>query len=58
MSLPISTEPEFREAVAIAKARGEDDWKPQCLTEDASWQRDYFKRGLPRWIRRRYFAGA
>jgi phosphatidylserine/phosphatidylglycerophosphate/cardiolipin synthase-like enzyme len=47
----------FREAVAIAKARGEDDWKPPFLAANASWQQDYFKPGHPRWLRRRYFAG-
>ncbi len=47
----------FREAVAIAKAKGEDDWKPQFLDPTDKWQSDYFRKGTSRWIRRRYFAG-
>jgi hypothetical protein len=47
----------FREAVAIARRKGEKDWRPQYLIPDASWQRDYFKKGSARWLRRRYFAG-
>lgn len=48
----------FREAVAIAKEKGEDKtWKPNYLVSDDSWQRDYFKPGGQRFLRRRYFAG-
>jgi len=48
----------FREAVAIAREKGETDWKPQFLVPDAGWQGDYFKKGTSRWLRRRYFAGS
>jgi phosphatidylserine/phosphatidylglycerophosphate/cardiolipin synthase-like enzyme len=47
----------FREAVAIAQEKGETDWKPSDLAEDDSWQKDYFKEGSARFLRRRYFAG-
>ncbi|MCL4179267.1 MAG: hypothetical protein KJ072_16190, partial [Verrucomicrobia bacterium] len=46
----------FREAVAIAKAKGED-WNPKHLVSDDSWTRDYYRPGSPREIRRKYFAG-
>lgn len=46
----------FREAVAIAKANGED-WNPKHLIPDDSWTSDYFKAGSGREIRRKYFAG-
>jgi PLD-like domain len=45
----------FREAVAIAKAKGED-WQPQNLAPDASWQEEYFEPGTDRYLRRLYFA--
>jgi phosphatidylserine/phosphatidylglycerophosphate/cardiolipin synthase-like enzyme len=45
----------FREAVARADASGED-FKPQNLAPDASWQAGYFKRGDGRCARRLYFA--
>ncbi len=47
----------FREAVAIAKAKGETDWQPNYLVEDDSWQDDYFRKGTSRFMRRCYFAG-
>jgi phosphatidylserine/phosphatidylglycerophosphate/cardiolipin synthase-like enzyme len=50
----------FREAVRIAKAQGEDpdEWRPNFLVPDDTWQKDYFKVGHQRFFRRRYFAGA
>jgi phosphatidylserine/phosphatidylglycerophosphate/cardiolipin synthase-like enzyme len=45
----------FREAVAIAKAAGEE-WQPQHLAPDASWQTEYFEEHTDRYLRRRYFA--
>jgi phosphatidylserine/phosphatidylglycerophosphate/cardiolipin synthase-like enzyme len=50
----------FREAVKIAKERGEDpdDWRPNYLSPDDGWQRDYFTAGHQRFLRRRYFAGS
>jgi phosphatidylserine/phosphatidylglycerophosphate/cardiolipin synthase-like enzyme len=45
----------FREAVAIAKEKGET-WSPKYLIPDDSWQRDSYKPGHPRYLRRRYFA--
>jgi phosphatidylserine/phosphatidylglycerophosphate/cardiolipin synthase-like enzyme len=47
----------FREAVKIAKEKGETDWQPSRLVPDDTWQRDYFKAGHPRALRRTYFAG-
>lgn len=47
----------FREAVRIAKEKGETKWKPNYLVSDASWQDDYFKPGHQRLLRRLYFAG-
>ncbi len=47
----------FREAVAIAKEKGGTDFKPNNLAEDDSWQKDYFKEGTARYLRRKYFAG-
>ncbi|HET7012117.1 MAG TPA: phospholipase D-like domain-containing protein [Anaerolineales bacterium] len=50
----------FREAVKIAKERGEDpdDWQPNFLIADDTWQQDYFTMGHQRFFRRCYFAGA
>ncbi len=47
----------FREAVAIARMNGNKAWKPQFLEPTDKWQRDYFKNGSSRYIRRTYFAG-
>ena len=49
----------FREAVKIAKLKGEDPgkWQPNYLAEDDGWQADYYRPGHPRFLRRRYFAG-
>lgn len=47
----------FREAVKIAKEKGETAWKPNYLVSDATWQADYFKPGNQRFLRRLYFAG-
>jgi len=49
----------FREAVKIAQAQGEqaDDWRPNFLIPDDTWQEDYFTVGHQRFFRRRYFAG-
>jgi len=49
----------FREAVAIARAQGQDPavWRPNFLVPDAGWQRDYFRAGHQRFLRRRYFSG-
>ena len=47
----------FREALAIARARGETNWKPNYLAPDDSWQADYFRVGTQRSLRREYFAG-
>ncbi len=47
----------FREAVAIAKEKGQDEtWKPNYLVSGAGWQADYFREGSQRYLRRRYFA--
>lgn len=47
----------FREAMAIAKENGEEKWNPSYLTSDDTWQKDYFKIGHQRYLRRLYFAG-
>ena len=47
----------FREAVAIARARGDTAWQPQYLAPTDVWQADSFKAGHARFLRRRYFAG-
>jgi phosphatidylserine/phosphatidylglycerophosphate/cardiolipin synthase-like enzyme len=47
----------FREAVAIARANGDTQWKPNYLSEDDSWQKDYYTNGNQRYLRRVYFAG-
>jgi phosphatidylserine/phosphatidylglycerophosphate/cardiolipin synthase-like enzyme len=47
----------FREAVAIAQARGEV-WTPQVLAPTDAWQAPYFRDGDQRCLRRRYFVGA
>lgn len=46
----------FREAVAIARRTGEE-WSPQYLDPSDGWQRDHFKKGHQRFLRRQYFAG-
>lgn len=46
----------FREAVKIAQENHED-FKPQFLIPDDSWQKDYFRAGSARFLRRKYFAG-
>jgi phosphatidylserine/phosphatidylglycerophosphate/cardiolipin synthase-like enzyme len=46
----------FRETVA--RNRNQPTWNPAHLTADDTWQRDYFKPGHPRRLRREYFAGA
>jgi phosphatidylserine/phosphatidylglycerophosphate/cardiolipin synthase-like enzyme len=48
----------FREAVFIAKTNNEQNFRPQDLVPDATWQKDYFTPGHQRLLRRRYFAGA
>lgn len=48
----------FREAVAIARARGDTGWQPNYLVPDDGWQANYFRPGNQRFLRRRYFAGA
>jgi len=47
----------FREAVKIARERGETDWRPSFLVPDASWQKDYFTPKTSRFLRRVYFSG-
>jgi phosphatidylserine/phosphatidylglycerophosphate/cardiolipin synthase-like enzyme len=47
----------FREAVAIAKEKGETEWHPEQLRSDDSWQHDYFEKKEQRFLRRQYFAG-
>jgi hypothetical protein len=49
----------FREAVKIAQARGEDPevWRPNVLAPTDAWQKDYYREGSARFLRRRYFAG-
>ena len=48
----------FREAVAIAKEKGETDFQPNFLKSTDAWQDDgYFKDGNQRFLRRQYFAG-
>jgi phosphatidylserine/phosphatidylglycerophosphate/cardiolipin synthase-like enzyme len=47
----------FREAVKIAKEKGETDWKPQFLKTTDAWQTVYYKKGNQRYLRRLYFAG-
>jgi phosphatidylserine/phosphatidylglycerophosphate/cardiolipin synthase-like enzyme len=46
----------FREAVAIAKATGEE-WKPQYLDPSDRWQEPYFREGDQKSLRRQYFSG-
>jgi phosphatidylserine/phosphatidylglycerophosphate/cardiolipin synthase-like enzyme len=48
----------FREAVRIHfEQTGEvEDWKPNFLVPDPSWQAEYFQDGHDRAMRRRYFA--
>jgi phosphatidylserine/phosphatidylglycerophosphate/cardiolipin synthase-like enzyme len=49
----------FREAVKIARERGEDfeDGRAYLIPDD-SWQRDHYKKGSDRWMRRGYFVGS
>lgn len=48
----------FREAVAIAKANGDTQWKPNYLrSKAAEWQKDYYTAGDQRCLRRLYFSG-
>jgi phosphatidylserine/phosphatidylglycerophosphate/cardiolipin synthase-like enzyme len=47
----------FREAVAIARRNGDDDWHPNFLCPTDKWQKDYFTPGHPRCLRREYFRG-
>ena len=49
----------FREAVKIAQENGEDPetWQPNSLVPTDAWQKDYFRKGSPRDLRRKYFAG-
>jgi phosphatidylserine/phosphatidylglycerophosphate/cardiolipin synthase-like enzyme len=47
----------FREAVKLATANGNTEWKPNFLIESSKWQDDYFKPGSARFLRREYFAG-
>ncbi len=49
----------FREAVKIAQEQGGDPdaWRPNYLIPTDAWQKDYFRKGSPRYLRRRYFAG-
>jgi phosphatidylserine/phosphatidylglycerophosphate/cardiolipin synthase-like enzyme len=45
----------FRDAVGMAKANHEE-FQPQFLKPDPSWQDDYFEAGSSRSLRRQYFA--
>jgi phosphatidylserine/phosphatidylglycerophosphate/cardiolipin synthase-like enzyme len=49
----------FREAVKTAQENGEDpdEWKPNFLVENDTWQKDHYRVGSQRFLRRRYFAG-
>lgn len=48
----------FREAVKIARDNGGDfEAERAPLAPDDSWQKDHYKKGHDRWLRRRYFAG-
>ena len=49
----------FREAVKIARDKGEDPdtWRPNYLIPTDIWQKDYYRAGSGRYLRRRYFAG-
>lgn len=46
----------FREAVAIAKAKGEE-WNPKHLVPDDSWTSEHYRNGSARKLRREYFSG-
>jgi phosphatidylserine/phosphatidylglycerophosphate/cardiolipin synthase-like enzyme len=49
----------FREAVKIARERGEDfEAERAYLIPDDSWQHDHYKKGGVRWMRRGYFVGS
>lgn len=43
--------------MAIAKKNGEENWEPNYLYPDDTWQKDYFDKGHQRFLRRMYFAG-
>ncbi|RYG98593.1 MAG: hypothetical protein EON58_06660 [Alphaproteobacteria bacterium] len=48
----------FRDAVKIARDNGEDfEANRTRLSPDDSWQKDHYKNGHDRWLRRRYFSG-
>jgi len=46
----------FREAAAIAKKKGETNWRPQYLIPSVAWQSDYYRPGGQRSLRRTAFA--
>jgi phosphatidylserine/phosphatidylglycerophosphate/cardiolipin synthase-like enzyme len=46
----------FREAVKIAKEKGETEWRPDHLRDKDTWQKDYYAPGSQRFLRRKYFA--
>jgi len=49
----------FREAVAIARERGEDfETERAYLSPNDDWQREHYREGSDRWMRRRYFVGS
>jgi hypothetical protein len=49
----------FRDALAHQAAwRGRQEWHPNFLVPDESWQADYFTPGHQRFLRRQYFAGS
>jgi phosphatidylserine/phosphatidylglycerophosphate/cardiolipin synthase-like enzyme len=50
----------FRESVARVQAKdiSPQEWHPQHLVEDDSWQADHFKASHQRCLRRTYFAGS
>jgi phosphatidylserine/phosphatidylglycerophosphate/cardiolipin synthase-like enzyme len=49
----------FRESVQrnLAAGRSVEEWKPQFLAEDDSWQKAYFRPGSALELRRKYFSG-
>lgn len=48
----------FREAVAIARERGESDWAPQHLIANDAWSTKAYASGSQQFLRRTYFAKA
>jgi phosphatidylserine/phosphatidylglycerophosphate/cardiolipin synthase-like enzyme len=49
----------FREAVSWAQSttrRDREEWRPQDLIPDVSWQKDYFDKGNERYWKRLYFS--